>query len=494
MLLRNLFGLFFFAIIFQVNGQNINPDFDAIFVQNELSIIELEMNELDKQALVYPDDPSLDIYFQAEMHFKNSKIDEFIPKVGVRIRGNTSRNKVKKSFKIDFKEYGGEQFYQLKKMNLKPNTNDPSMLREALSWMMYRKHNVPAARVSFVELYMNGEFMGVYQNVENIDDEFVDRRFGNEEGNLYKCTWGATLAKNSDLYNNQNIEIKTNETVNDRSKLVEFVKLLNSTPSESWETQMEAVFAVDDYLRQLAVEALIGHWDGYAFNTNNYYLYENPESGRIHYIPYDLDNTWGIDWIGFDWGTKDLLSWHSRSLSVPLTTQLLKRDRYFNIYVDYLNEVLEQWFSMENYMQLYHQVIKESVGSDEYYLLDFGFNYDDFLNSIDVAWGRHVAYSLRGYSQTRYETAREQIPVSTHVPYNNQLKTMVLYPNPANGIYIHVKGMSETLSLKVYNSRGEAIPFDLEENQTLYFPQPLSKGLYVVKHGNNTAKFSVTGL
>lgn len=492
MLLRNLFGLFFFAIIFQAYGQNINPDFDAIFVQNELSIIELEMNEQDKQALVFPNDPQQDIYFPADMHFKNSKIDELIPMVGVRIRGNTSRNKVKKSFKIDFKEYGGEQFHQLKKMNLKPNTNDPSMLREALSWMMYRKHNVPAARVSFVELYMNGEFMGVYQNVENIDDEFVDRRFGNEEGNLYKCTWGATLAKNSDLYNNQNIEIKTNETVNDRSKLLEFVNLLNSTPSESWETQMEAVFAVDDYLRQLAVEALIGHWDGYAFNTNNYYLYENPESGKIHYIPYDLDNTWGIDWIGFDWGTQDLLSWYSKSLSVPLTTQLLKRDRYFNIYIEYLNEVLEQWFSMENYMELYHQVIKESVGSDEYYLLDFGFDYPDFLNSIDVAWGRHVAYGLKEYSQVRYETALEQIPVSTLVTHSHLVKFLILYPNPANGRFIHVKGISEVLPLLVMNSRGEAIPFEFTDKQTIHFSKPLSTDLYIVKQGNKTAKFSVT--
>jgi len=155
----------------------------------------------------------------------------------VRIIGNTARTKSKKSFKIDFKEYCGEQFEKLKKLNLKPNVNDTSMLREPISWIMYRNMNVPAARTTYVKLYMNNEFMGVYQNVENIDDEFVDRRYGNEGENLYKCTWGTTLSKNSDLYNNKNIELKTNETVNDRSKLVRFVELLNSIPDASWETK-----------------------------------------------------------------------------------------------------------------------------------------------------------------------------------------------------------------------------------------------------------------
>lgn len=483
----------FFLIVFQslTWGQNINPWFGLVFPQDELTVIALTLDENDKQALVYPDDPTIDIYFPASMHIQNSKIDETLPMVGVRIRGNTSRYKVKKSFKIDFKEYGGEQFYQLKKLNLKPNTNDPSMLREALSWLMYRKFNVPAARVSFVELYMNGEFMGVFQNVENIDDEFVDRRFGSEDGNLYKCTWGANLSRSFNVYNTQNIELKTNETTNDRSKLADFVKLLNTTPSESWEKQMEAVFDVDNYLMQLAVEALIGHWDGYAFNTNNYYLYDNPVTGKIHYIPYDLDNTWGIDWIGHDWGKEDLLSWYSTSLSVPLTTQLLKRDKYYNRYIDCLNEVLDEWFDMEENMFLFRNLIKETVRNDEFYKYDFGYTYNDFLNSLDMARGGHVAYSLRGYSQTRYETAREQVPVSTSKASAETITTFKVSPNPSNGSNIQLFGTINGIPTEVFNSRGEAISFTIDAQNTLNFSKPLTTGLYIVKHGFNTTKFLV---
>jgi hypothetical protein len=103
--------------------QNINPANNKVFVQNEVSIIKLTLNETDKQNLVFPDDPSIDQYYPAELHFKNSLIDTVLNPIGIRIRGNTSRASYKKSFKIDFKEYGGEQFYKLKKFNLKPNNN-----------------------------------------------------------------------------------------------------------------------------------------------------------------------------------------------------------------------------------------------------------------------------------------------------------------------------------------------------------------------------------
>ena len=39
---------------------------------------------------------------------------------------------------------------------------------------------------------------------------------------------------------------------------------------------IEDNFEVDLYLKTLAAEILIGHWDGYAYNHNNYYLYQKP--------------------------------------------------------------------------------------------------------------------------------------------------------------------------------------------------------------------------
>ena len=107
----------------------------------------------------------------------------------------------------------------IKSLTLKAENNDPSMIRELMSLQTFRKSDLPAARTHHSEVYINDEYMGIYLNVEQIDDEFVDSRFGNEEGNLYKCAWGATLEDDGQINNDDIYELKTNEDVNDRSVL-----------------------------------------------------------------------------------------------------------------------------------------------------------------------------------------------------------------------------------------------------------------------------------
>lgn len=473
--------------ISHVYAENINPSNNRIFSEGEITTIELEMNEADKQALVYPDNPYQNTYYKATIRIENSQIDTIINTIGIRIRGNTSRNNIKKSFKIDFKEFGGGQVEKLKKLNLKPNTNDPSMVREPLSWLLYRKMNVPAARTSYVNLYINNEFMGIYQNVENIDDEFVDRRYGNEEGNLYKCYWGATLLPENDIYNDELFNLKTNEELNDRSKLEEFIDLLNEPVDELWVSEMEDMFDVPEYLRQMAVESMIGHWDGYSYNSNNFYLYDDPQSGKIHFIPYDLDNTWGIDWIGPDWAREDLTSWYSGWLDVALTKQLLKVDEFRDEYYRNIEQILEVWNEMEDHAWTFHNVIDSEVNNDLFYSLDRGFTYDDFSESIQVAYGDHVEYGIAEYIEKRGEYAKKQIENATSV-HGLENEMLAVFPNPSNGKYINFNQTVD--NALVYNSSGQIME-TINTGRRIEFKTTLPIGIYFVKCNSKVFRFSV---
>ncbi len=56
-------------------------------------------------------------------HFQNAYINETVDSIGFRLRGNTSRDSAKKSFKVSFNTFiQGREFYAVDKLNLKWRT------------------------------------------------------------------------------------------------------------------------------------------------------------------------------------------------------------------------------------------------------------------------------------------------------------------------------------------------------------------------------------
>ena len=52
---------------------------------------------------------------------------------------------------------------------------------------------MPATRASHVKVYINGQYYGLYISVEHIDENFLNRHYADDSGNLWKCIWPADL-------------------------------------------------------------------------------------------------------------------------------------------------------------------------------------------------------------------------------------------------------------------------------------------------------------
>ena len=103
---------------------------------------------------------------------------------GIRVRGRTSRSPEKPALRIDFNRYVAEQeFLGLKSLALDNLWQDPSMIRERLAMLVFRRMGVPAPRESHagVRRPASREFVGVYGIVEVID-RFLETQPGEEEG------------------------------------------------------------------------------------------------------------------------------------------------------------------------------------------------------------------------------------------------------------------------------------------------------------------------
>ena len=85
-----------------------------------------------------------------------------------------------------------------------------------------------------------------------------------------------------------------NEEDADYGDIIDLCRVVDGTHYESDEAFVQAVenvLDVDAFLRYMAVVSILDNWDSYPNTGNNYYLFNNPVSGRFEWIPWDL--AWG---------------------------------------------------------------------------------------------------------------------------------------------------------------------------------------------------------
>jgi hypothetical protein len=339
--------------------------------------------------MAYPDSLLL-IAADVKMEFQGRSKN--IKNVGFRIKGNTSRFSDKKSFKLSFNAFEkGRKFIGLEKLSINAYTNDPTHLRPHLMAKIYKEMGVKTTRTSFTELYINGNYAGLYHIVEHVDEEYLKRNYNSKKGNLYKCSSPADLSfKGPDKEDYRNpwdqsfyFDLKTNKKDEDYSGFIEFLDLLNNSPTNDLECELEGRFNVDDYLRTMAIDVVLGNWDSYIYTANNFYLYDNPKSGKIEYIPYDFDNTFGMDWTRVDWAKRDIYDFpHKEMITPPLDSIIgLTEEEKLGVkgYIDFwmrdtLRPLNNQLLAVNAYRNQYNYHLKKTV---EY------INSADFNKTID---------------------------------------------------------------------------------------------------------------
>ncbi|HEX7071716.1 MAG TPA: CotH kinase family protein, partial [Rhodothermales bacterium] len=215
--------------------------------------------------------------------------------VRMRIRGDSSRNRPKKSFKLEFT--GRALPRGVRTLNLNADYLDESYLHTALSSILMRRSGQPVFDARHALLYVNGRFNGIYLQVENMDEAFLARMGLDPQGNLYKASLdGACLSPYDDVL--YHWEKKTNE--NDAPHdLVELIVAINSVPQPDYEAFAREWFDYDAMVNLLAMNMLIANGSTY---YHNYYMYHDVRgSGKWTYLPWDTDFSFGSYGITYDY-------------------------------------------------------------------------------------------------------------------------------------------------------------------------------------------------
>jgi CotH kinase protein/Lamin Tail Domain/Secretion system C-terminal sorting domain len=482
--IRPTFLLIFLLVLFsqhsQVSAQDNFEESQILFNDQELPVITVTIDPDSLAWLLAEENLDNRRYLHASVHYLSSEIDSTVDNVGFRLRGNTSRYSAKKSFKISFNVFVEDrEFYGLDKFNLNGEHNDPSIIRSKLAWDLCNVFGLPSSRAAHAKLYVNDEYRGLYIHVEEYDKTFLDSRFVSNDGNFFKCLWPADMAylgSDPDLYklmqgDRRVYALRTNEEEDDYSDLAHVIDVLNNSSQQEFVDSLESCVNTFDLLKATALEVLIGHWDDYWVNKNNYYLYSNPTSGKFEFVPYDLDNTYGILWILNDIDTRDIYQWGSDFEDRPLVDSLLEIPQYRNLYSYFISKLLDDAFSLdilEDRIYDLRDMIAEAAEEDVYRTLDYGWDFDDFMDSYTTPLGEHVTTGLLPYIETRNLFANDQLDLQNINPVFRNTP-VVSYDGIQNELHFSlcVFDESELASVSVYLEEDPGFTeFDLVHSST----------------------------
>lgn len=300
---------------------------------------------------------------------------------GVRYKGQSSFDFTpgkKKSLKVEFDRFGdGKKHKGYKIVNLLNSFRDPTFLREMLYLDMLHAMGVPAPQAAYAKVYINDDYLGLYVMTEQVDDDFCDRAFGNDEGNLYKgqprphLVWEGSRRKNyKSAYT-----IKEQGSDEYYTDLVELIAAMDgpqgkNIPDYEYIMRLESVLNTQDMLKTWAVNNFTMNIDAYnMYYHHNFYLYNNPFTSKWEWINYDGNNAFGA-WNA-KYNMKELIEL-SATYSVihkypkSLQTKMFSIPYYKRLYLDQYF-IMVQWFEYDEWEKQameYVKLIENAVFSD----------------------------------------------------------------------------------------------------------------------------------
>ncbi|WP_437205228.1 CotH kinase family protein [Planctomicrobium sp. SH664] len=253
--------------------------------------------------LTFPDDD-----WEEELAtFKNTDVElpatllvdgKEYPQIGVSFRGMSSFMMIpagsKRSLKLSLDLKNDQQRLDgYKTLNLLNSNGDASMMSAALYSRLAREH-LPAPKVNFVKVVINGESWGVYANAQQFNKEFTQENYGDTGGARWKASGnpgadaGLRYLGDDVASYKQRFEIKTKDRPESWQALIQLCKVLNETPPEQLEEKLSPILDIDEVLWFLAYDMALVNEDGYWTRASDYNLYLDSK-GKFHVLPHDMN-------------------------------------------------------------------------------------------------------------------------------------------------------------------------------------------------------------
>ena len=293
-------GLIIAAISTNCIAKNINQrelKIDDLFPHDQVLDVQITIDSKDWDSIRYQSRNFFEALNESRQHAPIDHPYTYVeasvlidgvefPQVGIRKKGFIgSQNSTRPSIKVKLNHVDKEgQIDGLTNLTFNNNQQDVSLISQFMGYGLFNSAGIPAPRCAYANVTVNGQDLGIYAHVERIHRPFLKREFGNDDGVLYEGTA-------VDFYPGWlgSFEHKLGSDEVGRKKIQKLIDVLNN-PNGDIELFIGELVDLESFYPFWAMEGLLGFWDGYSGNRNNFFIYLNPKTDKFHFIPWGADS------------------------------------------------------------------------------------------------------------------------------------------------------------------------------------------------------------
>lgn len=390
--------------------------------------------------------------------------------VAVKYKGNstfavpTAFGNQKVPYNIDLNDYvGGQDIEGYKKFKLGNCWFDPTFSKEVMGSFIYKQY-MPCYEANLIRLVVNGNYLGIYVNEEDVGAPFLKKHFGEKDGVFFKCEpmpedqaghpvdLPTLLWEGNDTLN----YFESYERKSDTGwvQLLNFINILNNDPAS-----LESVINIDRVLWFFAVSQVISNEDTY--NTSiihNYYLYRTAD-GKFQIIPWDLTESFCGILFGGDpashYEMDPLYGYTPYTVERPLVYQIMANDYYRKRYFAHVRTIINEYYDatwIKNWILDLQDVAYDAVESDP----NRPHNMTKFVENVDNPVNYLLIYTIAGITDviTNRKPYLQNYPdIIAAAPVISNINQNIQHPSSSETVTVSASVSNATnISLRVTNN------------------------------------------
>ncbi|MBR5359416.1 MAG: CotH kinase family protein, partial [Lachnospiraceae bacterium] len=416
-----------------MGGKAVSMEYeDELFNTDEIISIDILMDEEEWEEML--SNALSEEYYVCDVVVNGVTFEN----VAIRPKGNTSLSSIamdpdtdRYSLKLEFDHFeSGQTCFGLDKLILNNNYADATNMKEAIVYDMFQYLDADASLYNYASVSVNGEYWGVYLALEGVEQSFMLRNYGTQDGELYKpdsmemgggdddkgsfggfpggdfnfsempemegfdpenmdfgdmtppSGFGDGFGGGGANLNYTDDDLDSYQTIWDGaitdSGDKDHKRVVKALKNISEGTDLEEYMDIDNILKYMAVHTFVVNMDSLSGTmAHNYYLYEY--KGQLNIIPWDYNLSLG----GMGNEGEDATSTINDAIDTPFSSTeffdtLLENEEYLERYHEYLNMLVEEYVYGGRFDEVYNRIrsqIDELVETDPTAF----YEYDEYL-------------------------------------------------------------------------------------------------------------------